>query len=74
MCSDRSSRAFPGDRQCAQALAKVESQDGRTPLQVFVGNVPYDATEERLRDMFSEVGPVHDFRCEPARGLGPPIR
>ena len=47
---------------------------GGPPYQVFVGNVPYDATEERLRDMFSEVGPVHDFRCEPSRGLGPPIR
>ncbi|EEH52797.1 uncharacterized protein MICPUCDRAFT_7053, partial [Micromonas pusilla CCMP1545] len=26
-----------------------------------VGNVPYDATEERLADIFSEVGPVHQL-------------
>ena len=36
---------------------------GGPPYSVFFGNVPYDATEERLRDMFSEVGPVHDLRC-----------
>jgi len=36
---------------------------GGPPYSVFIGNVPYDATEERLRDMFSEVGPVHDLRC-----------
>jgi RNA recognition motif-containing protein len=38
---------------------------GGPPYSVFFGNVPYDATEERLRDMFSEVGPVHDLRCVP---------
>ena len=36
---------------------------GGPPYSVFIGNVPYDATEERLRDMFSEVGVVHDLRC-----------
>jgi cleavage stimulation factor subunit 2 len=25
---------------------------------VFVGNIPYEATEERLKDIFSEVGSV----------------
>jgi RNA recognition motif-containing protein len=35
---------------------------GGPPYSVFVGNVPYDATEERLKDMFSEVGPVAAFR------------
>ena len=36
---------------------------GGSSYSVFVGNVPYDATEERLKDMFSEVGPVTSFRC-----------
>lgn len=40
----------------------VRGAMGSPPYSVFVGNVPYDATEERLRDMFSEVGPVHAFR------------
>ena len=25
---------------------------------VFVGNIPYEATEEKLKDIFSEVGAV----------------
>ena len=48
---------------------------GSPPYSVFVGNVPYDATEERLRDIFSEVGPVHAFRCAsslPYACLSPP--
>ena len=36
---------------------------GGSSYSVFVGNVPYDATEERLKDMFCEVGPVASFRC-----------
>lgn len=27
-----------------------------------VGNIPYEATEEQLKDIFSEVGPVVSFR------------
>lgn len=27
-----------------------------------VGNIPYEATEEQLKDVFSEVGPVVTFR------------
>jgi RNA recognition motif-containing protein len=30
-----------------------------SPIPVFpVGNIPYEATEEKLKDIFSEVGPV----------------
>mmetsp|Transcript_7036 Transcript_7036/g.21429 ORF Transcript_7036/g.21429 Transcript_7036/m.21429 type:complete len:287 (-) Transcript_7036:347-1207(-) len=29
---------------------------------VFVGNIPYDTTEEQLRDIFSQVGVVSSFR------------
>ena len=49
---------------------------GGPPYSVFIGNVPYDATEERLRDMFSEVGPIHDLRCVPrgSRAIFPPSR
>lgn len=25
---------------------------------ILVGNIPYEATEEKLKDIFSEVGPV----------------
>ena len=27
-----------------------------------VGNIPYEATEDQLREVFSEVGPVVSFR------------
>jgi cleavage stimulation factor subunit 2 len=29
---------------------------------VFVGNIPYEMTEEQLVDIFKEVGPVTSFR------------
>ena len=29
---------------------------------VFVGNIPYEATEEKLKDIFNEVGHVGMFR------------
>jgi len=30
--------------------------------RVFVGNIPYDATEDQLAEIFSKVGPVVEFR------------
>ena len=29
---------------------------------VFVGNIPYEATEEKLKDIFSEVGAVGNMK------------
>ena len=43
---------------------------------VFVGNIPYEMTEEQLIDIFKEVGPVHslklmfDRETGKARGYG----
>ena len=28
----------------------------------LVGNIPYDVTEEKLKDIFNEVGPVVSFK------------
>ncbi|XP_010428027.1 PREDICTED: cleavage stimulating factor 64 isoform X3 [Camelina sativa] len=39
---------------------------------VFVGNIPYDATEEQLRDICGEVGPVVSFRLVTDRETGKP--
>ncbi|KAF0720623.1 Aste57867_180 [Aphanomyces stellatus] len=39
---------------------------------VFVGNIPYDVTEEMLKDIFSEVGPVLNFRLVTDRDTGKP--
>lgn len=29
---------------------------------ISVGNIPYEATEEKLKDIFNEVGPVISFK------------
>ena len=34
----------------------------RNPRVVFIGNIPFEITEEQLIDIFKEVGPVHSFR------------
>lgn len=39
---------------------------------VFVGNIPYEATEEKLKDIFSEVGPVVSFKLVYDRENGKP--
>lgn len=44
----------------------------RSVRSVFVGNIPYEATEEQLKDIFSEVGPVVSFRLVYDRETGKP--
>jgi cleavage stimulation factor subunit 2 len=44
----------------------------RSIRSVFVGNIPYDATEEKLKDIFNEVGPVVSFRLVYDRETGKP--
>lgn len=39
---------------------------------VFVGNIPYEATEEKLKDIFSEVGPVISLKLVFDRESGKP--
>jgi len=39
---------------------------------VFVGNIPYEATDENLKDIFSQVGPVLSFRLVYDRDTGKP--
>ncbi|OQR95383.1 hypothetical protein THRCLA_07918 [Thraustotheca clavata] len=39
---------------------------------VFVGNIPYDVTEDMLREIFSEAGPVLNFRLVTDRETGKP--
>lgn len=39
---------------------------------VFIGNIPYEATEEKLKDIFSEVGPVMSLKLVFDRESGKP--
>jgi cleavage stimulation factor subunit 2 len=46
---------------------------GHRPLRVvFIGNIPYDATEETLLEIFKTVGPVVSFRLVFDRDSGKP--
>ncbi|RUS86666.1 hypothetical protein EGW08_005540 [Elysia chlorotica] len=44
----------------------------RAQRSVFVGNIPYDATEEQLREVFIQAGPVVSFRLVYDRETGKP--
>lgn len=39
---------------------------------VFVGNIPYDLSDERLKEIFGQVGPVLSFRMMTDRTTGKP--
>lgn len=39
------------------------SRSSQASRSVFVGNIPYSATEEQLEDVFRTVGQVVSFRC-----------
>ncbi len=44
----------------------------KSQRSVFVGNIPYEATEEKLKEIFSEVGPVNSFKLVYDRENGKP--
>ena len=44
----------------------------KSQRSVFVGNIPYDTTEEKLKDVFSSVGPVLSFKLVFDRETGKP--
>jgi len=51
-----------------------QSRQGQTTnsRSVFVGNIPYEATEEQIQEIFSQVGPVVSFRLVFDRDTGKP--
>ncbi|RXN26805.1 cleavage stimulation factor subunit 2 isoform X1 [Labeo rohita] len=56
----------------AVAAAARDPAVDRSLRSVFVGNIPYEATEEQLKDIFSEVGLVVSFRLVYDRETGKP--
>ncbi|CAM6100427.1 unnamed protein product [Calypogeia fissa] len=50
----------------------MSAQQHRASRCVFVGNIPYDATEEQLVQICEEVGPVVSFRLVVDRDTGKP--
>ena len=49
---------------CHRGLSseRMAANRGTRDRRVFVGNIPYDATEEQLIEVFREAGPVAAFR------------
>jgi len=43
-------------------ICSYASNRSTKQLFVTVGNIPYEATEEQLKDIFNEVGNVVSFR------------
>jgi cleavage stimulation factor subunit 2 len=50
----------------------MSSKSSTPPKVIFIGNIPYETTEEQLLDIFKEVGPVQHFRLMFDRETGRP--
>ncbi|XP_075147334.1 cleavage stimulation factor subunit 2 CstF64 [Haematobia irritans] len=55
-----------GDKNSDQSIMD------KSMRSVFVGNIPYEATEEKLKEIFSEVGPVVSLKLVFDRESGKP--
>ncbi|XP_061389862.1 cleavage stimulation factor subunit 2 [Musca vetustissima] len=55
-----------GDKSSDQSIMD------KSMRSVFVGNIPYEATEEKLKEIFSEVGPVVSLKLVFDRESGKP--
>lgn len=70
------SSASTNERSLRSVFGRFQWSRGSsvTPFASFVpvGNIPYDASEERLKDIFSEAGPVLSFKLVYDRESGKP--
>ena len=51
---------------------KMDNPQDKARRSVFVGNIPYEATEETLYGIFGEVGPVKGLRLVTDKETGKP--
>jgi hypothetical protein len=68
--TDGCARVIISEQQVTQRLTREELKMPPRGRVVFVGNIPYDMTEEQLIDIFKEVGPVVSFRLMFDRDTG----
>ncbi|KAL5104459.1 hypothetical protein TcWFU_005070 [Taenia crassiceps] len=54
------------------SIAQGKESAEKTARSIFVGNIPYEATEEKLVELFSKAGPVVSFRLVYDRESGKP--
>jgi RNA recognition motif-containing protein len=66
-------RAY-AEGKCTDAMAActADLEEGTMPVQLFVGNLSYQATEAELREHFSAVGPLVSLRLPTDRESGRP--
>ena len=65
---DATTRACRRERR--EVTSRASKSDAMPEGTVFIGNIPYDATETSLRDVFGEVGPVRELRLVADRDTG----
>ncbi|XP_005090007.1 cleavage stimulation factor subunit 2 [Aplysia californica] len=63
---------MPQDPNNSLSSSNTATAADRAQRSVFVGNIPYDATEEQLREVFIQAGPVVSFRLVYDRETGKP--
>jgi len=69
----RSSLRQPdADRSRGSRSARFDSGLGITAVKVYVGNLPFTATEDEIRDLFGEYGQVNDVTMISDRETGRP--
>ncbi|XP_052087733.1 cleavage stimulation factor subunit 2-like [Mytilus californianus] len=59
-------------QQNTQLMPPPLTAQERANRSVFVGNIPYEATEEKLKEIFAQAGPVVSFRLVYDRETGKP--
>lgn len=72
---DKNSDQSIMDKSMRSVFGKVYFAFIRMKSNLFsfsVGNIPYEATEEKLKDIFSEVGPVLSLKLVFDRESGKP--
>jgi len=63
---------LPKTAASTQQQNDLSEEREKSRRSVFVGNIPYEATEEHLREIFGQAGPVLSFRLVYDRESGKP--
>ncbi|KAK1942205.1 Cleavage stimulation factor subunit 2 [Phytophthora citrophthora] len=64
--------ANPSSGSKLSAMSNKSRASSAKERSVFVGNIPYDVTEDMLKEIFSEAGSVMNFRLVTDRETGKP--
>jgi len=68
--SHRGADALEVLRLFANPRARVERREEEVAKSLFLGNLPPDATEAEVKELFAPWGPVGEVRLIPGKGFG----